>query len=171
MVHFSSSKLERELTPEEMEKERLRAIENSDTWKQHAALHQKAGMGKPQLHISGEPLFGEEDAVRERMGLPQRTTEEKGNIIPKSEPVSYGVNHNTPGHAYTAPGSQPGLWASCNCGAEFKAEEKGGKLQVTGYGVVWSDNKATSYAVSSSSSYGQQGSSPTYNQKKNTNAY
>ena len=162
MVIFHAKYLERELSPEEMERERLRAIEGSDTWKNHAALHQKSGLGKAKLHISGEPLFGEEDAVRTRMGLPQRTKQESSQAIPKNESVSYGQQHTASGHAYTAPGSQPGLWASCNCGAEFKAEEKGGKLQVTSYGIVGSDNKATGYAISSSASYGKKESSSTY---------
>ncbi len=170
MVYFSQSKLEKKLTLEEMEKERLHAIENSNTWKKHVKLHKKAGMGKPQLHISGEPLFGEEDAVLKRMGLPQRTQQDKNRIVsPINEPV-YGISHNAPNHIYIAPGSQPGLWASCNCGAEFKAEEKENKLNVTSYGVVGSDNKATSYAVSSSSYGGQQGSL-TYNPNTSKNAY
>ena len=160
MVIFQSTNLERQLSPQEMERERLRAIEGSDAWRQHAALHSQSGLGKAQLHLSGEPLFGEEDAVRVRMGLPQREKQSE-QIIPKTESVSYGAQH-TSGHAtYTAPGSQPGLWASCNCGAEFKAEEKGGKLQVTSYGVVGTDKKATTYAVSPSS----------YNQNVSTNSY
>ncbi|MSR85934.1 hypothetical protein EXS74_00895 [Candidatus Woesearchaeota archaeon] len=163
MVNFQSTNLERQLSPEEMEQERLRTIEGSDVWRQHAALHQKSGLGKAQLHISGEPLFGEEDAVRTRMGLPQKTIQESSQVIPKTEPTSYGQQHTPTGHSYTAPGSQPGLWASCNCGAEFKAEEKEGKLQVTSYGVVGSDSKATGYAVNSSSSgYGNSGPSSTY---------
>lgn len=160
MVIFQSTNLERELSSEELERERLRAIEGSDAWRQHATLHQRSGIGKAHLHLSTEPLFGEEDALRKRMGLPQRKQESQ-QAIPKAESTSY-AQHTTSGHAYTAPGSQPGLWASCNCGAEFKAEEKGGKLSVTSYGVVGSDKQATSYAVNSSNtSYAKsQASSP-----------
>ena len=160
MVIFQPINLERELSPQEMERERLRTIEGSDALRQHAALHSQSGLGKAQLHLSGEPLFGEEDAVRTRMGLPQQAKQSE-QIIPRVESMSYGVQHTSAHGSYTAPGSQPGLWASCNCGAEFKAEEKGGKLQVTSYGVVGTDSKATTYAVNTSS----------YNQNVSTNSY
>ena len=97
MVIFQSTNLERQLSPEEMERQRLHAIENSDVWKKHAAVHQKSGLGKAQLHLSGEPLFGEEDAVRTRMGLAQRKTEQSSQGIPKTESVSYGQQHTTSG--------------------------------------------------------------------------
>ena len=163
MVIFHRETIEKELSPEELEKEKLRAIEHSDAWKTHAALHKKAGLGDAQLHISGEPLFGEQDAVRARMGLPQKGKQESMPII-KTESLSYGPQHTGEHSTYTAPGSQPGLWASCNCGAEFKAEEKSGKLQVTTYGVVGSDTKATGYVVNSSSTakYTQEQSATSY---------
>ncbi|MDP3728966.1 MAG: hypothetical protein Q8R18_05970 [bacterium] len=171
MVIFHKEKtIERELTSEELEKERLRSIQNSDVWKHHAALHKQADLGEAQLHISGEPLFGERDILRGRFGLPQQRTEtttETKNV----ETVSYGIQHNNPAHTtYTAPGSQADLWASCNCGAEFKAENKSGKLEVKSYGVVGSDQKATAYAMNSSgTSYNNPSSNSGYTTKQNTN--
>jgi len=173
MVIFHKEKtIERELTTDEVEKERLRTIQNSDAWKNHAVLHKKAGLGEAQLHISGEALFGEGDPVRERFGLSQQRTETTVETK-KGETASYGAQHSNPGHlSYTAAGSQPDLWASCNCGAEFKAENKSGKFEVKAYGVVGSDQKATSYAVGTGVAYGNNSSLATgYNKQQNNTSY
>jgi len=151
MVIFQKKEsLERELSSEEIEKLRLREIENSDAWKKHAALH--SPQNPARLHVSGEPIFGEKDAVRERMGLGQSERTVLVENVKKETGVSYGVQHGSPGHvSYVSAGSQPDLWGSCDCGAEFKAEKKGNSFEVKAYGVVGSDTKATSYAVRNSS--------------------
>lgn len=158
VIFHKKDTLEKELTPEEIEKFRLREIENSDAWKKHAALH--SPQNPARLHVSTEPLFGEKDAVRERMGVPQ--TERKVSYDTRKEAaVSYGAQHMSGAHAsYVSAGSKPELWASCDCGAEFKAEKKGNSFEVKSYGVVGSDSKATSYAVQSSTAitYGAQDS-------------
>lgn len=160
MVIFQRETIERELSKEELERERLRAIQGSDAWKQHAVLHKQAGLGDAQLHISGEPLFGGRDFVRERFGLEQTQKPVAAETPKKESTVSYG--HTQASHvSYSSAGSQPDLWASCNCGAEFKAEDKEGKLEVKSYGVVGSDSKATAYAVTGTASYGTNKASST----------
>ena len=154
MVIFHKETLEKELTAEEIEKQRLRAIENSDAWRDHAKLHAQSGWDAAQLHIPGEAILGErEDPVRARFGLAQKPRESTKEVATAAS-VSYGAQHISQQHniTYTAAGNKSDLWASCNCGAEFKAEQKGGELKVTSYGVPGTDAKATSYAVSSASS-------------------
>ncbi len=151
MVIFQQKEtLEKELSSEEIEKIRLREIESSDAWKKHAALH--SANNPARLHISGEPIFGEKDHLRERMGIAQKERNISQDSLKKDIEVNYGVKHGSPGHvSYVSAGSQPDLWGSCDCGAEFKAEKKGNKFEVKSYGVVGSDIKATSYLVSNTS--------------------
>ena len=172
MVIFQRKEsLETELSTEEIEKLHLREIENSDAWKKHAALH--SAKNPARLHVSGEPIFGEKDPVRERMGLVQAEKIPLENLT-KDTGVSYGVQHGSPGHAsYVSAGSRPELWGSCDCGAEFKAEKKGKGFEVTSYGVVGSDTKATSYLVknTSTASYSGGESFSSYNQSSSSSSY
>lgn len=170
MVIFQKKEsLEKELSPEEIERLRLREIENSDAWKKHAALH--SANNPARLHISNEAIFGEKDLVRERFGMPQQERIVSPEILKKNTGVSYGVQHGSPGHAsYVSAGSRPELWASCDCGAEFKAEKKGNSFEVKSYGVVGSDSKATSYLVknTSTTSYSGGESFSGYTSSQNT---
>ncbi len=173
MVIFQKKEsLEKELSSEEIAKLRLRDIENSDAWRKHAALHSPKNPAR--LHVSGEPIFGEKDAVRERMGLRQEERAVLPENTKKDTGVSYGVQHGSPGHvSYVSAGSQPDLWASCDCGAEFKAEKKGTGFEVKSYGVVGSDTKATSYLIknSSTASYSGGESFSSYNKAAASSTY
>jgi len=155
MVVFTRETIERELTPEELEKERLRLIEHSPEWQRHASIHQKSGWGKAQLHITGEPVLGEtEDAVRTRFGL-QKPRETAQPAQTAAEQITYGIQHGKEHVTYAGAniGDRPGLWATCNCGAEFKmGQGKDNKPEIKSYGIVGTDSASTQYAVSSGDS-------------------
>ncbi len=154
MVIFSTkSNIEKQVSPESMDEEKMYLIENSDPWKQHLAMHKKAGLGNAKLFVSGEAVLGEKrDPLRERLGLKK---EEQNNSDvkegePKIENITYGPKENDSSNIYTTSthnhssnaymGSnnpdRPGFWATCNCGAEFNANvAEDGHLEIKTYTV------------------------------------
>lgn len=153
MVFFKPQTLEIQLTAEELEKLRLRQIEQSEPWKKHAAMHGNAGLDPAQLHVSGEAVLGENaDSLRARFGLKGAAPVEQRKDLVVPDTGSYGPNVHKAGEhiAYTGAnqGNRPGLWATCNCGAEFKLEQGKEGPEVKTYGVVGTDTTATGYATS-----------------------
>lgn len=158
MVFFSRSEpgLEKQLSPEEMEKQKLNAIQHSPQWQEHARLHKQAGWGVAKLHVAEEPIF--QNAANPEVVQYVQTQKDTG---------SYGTSpaqHSSEGHYLGANDpNRSGFWAGCNCGAEFKVESGNKGPEVKSYGVVGTDQKSTSYAVQASQhQYGTQESSTEY---------
>ncbi|MBI5797795.1 hypothetical protein HZA98_02740 [Candidatus Woesearchaeota archaeon] len=161
MVFFSRSEpgLEKQLTPEEMEQQKLNAIQHSPQWQEHARLHKQAGWGVAKLHIAEEPIL--QNAANQELVQYVQSPKDTG---------SYGASlaqHSSSGGNHYLGANDPnrsGFWAGCNCGAEFKIESGNKGPEVKSYGVVGTDQKSTNYAVQSTQhkSYGASESSANY---------
>lgn len=170
--------IEAKLTPEELEKIKLSKIQHSREFRDHVKFHEEmrregSNIGAPVLHVATEPIFQEKRQTgREQSTQPREETDRTAEAVTyasRDQPGGTGgtyTPHTSEAHSYAGAnvGDRPGLWATCNCGVQFKLDEKKDGTSVTTY-------NPTTLASGAQSAYGTSSSSTTYTTETSATSY
>ena len=166
--------IEEKVSNKSIQESRLRIIETSDVWKQHAKTHKDAHLmviepTRPPENIR-QMLTGELEPYATK-----RATEHVSYGTAKaSQGVTYAERSQTitggNGYVHANHPSRPDFFAGCPCGVVFKEEEQNNKMKVSSYGVSTAAPTAGYATATQHTGYAQPSRDASYGSKSKKQA-